>query len=177
MARAAEILLNLPSVFTLSDFIRESGSQPAVAKNMLVRLARRTWVKNAGVRSTVYFNLLRDPRGADNRVLEAVKRMYPSAVVIGPACLHVHGWTTQIPQITDVAVLQSPTLKQFEGVNLVPRPRLWYADLIEREQLLREDASPFPIASATPAFALEDARRHQDVWVPDPDDLDIPESD
>jgi hypothetical protein len=174
MARAADILLRLPPVFTLVDFQRATGAKPAVAHVSLTRLAERNWVKNAGVRSSVYFNLLVDPKAAENRVLEAVKRVYPSAVVIGPACLHAHGWTTQIPQVFDVAVLARPSLRQFDGVHLVPRPKKWFAALLQSDQLLRAGESPFSIESVTPAFALEDAREFQDVWVPDPDDLEIP---
>jgi hypothetical protein len=90
------------------------------------------------------------------------------------ACLHAHGWTTQIPQVFDVAVLASRSLRQFERVHLVPRPKRWFAALLESGQLLRAGESPFSIESVTPEFALEDAREFQDVWVPDPDDLDIP---
>jgi hypothetical protein len=177
MARAADILLKLPPVFTLVDFQHATGAKPAVAHVTLTRLAARQWVKHAGVRSSVYYNLLVDPQAADNRVLEAVKRAYLSAVVIGPACLHAHGWTTQIPQVFDVAVLASPSLRQFGGVRLVPRPKRWFGTVLESGQLLKAGQSPFSIESVTPAFALDDAREFEDVWVPDPDDLDIPAED
>jgi hypothetical protein len=118
--------------------------------------------------------MLKDPQAHEKYVLEAVKRVYPSAVVVGPQCLHAHGWTTQIPQQFDVAILSSKTTKKFHGVNIVERPNRWYRKLVDEKQLLRSDRSPFPIESVTPAFALWDAQKHEDVWVPDPDDLDLP---
>jgi hypothetical protein len=175
MPSATEILRKLPPVFTLLDFLRAAPQSAATASIMLARLARREWIKNAGRRSTVYYNLLVDPAAAENRKLEAVKRLYPSAVVVGPACLHAHGWTTQIPQVTDVAVLDRRSVKPIDGLNVVTRSQAWYAMLAEKKQLLTRGASPFPIESVKPQFALEDAQRHQDVWIPDADDLDIPD--
>lgn len=175
MRHAAEVLIGLPEVFTMADFQRATEHSLPVAQVTLSRLSQRGWVKNAGERTGVYFNTFKDRQAHEKYLLEAVKRVYPSAVVIGPQCLHAHGWTTQIPQEFDVAVLSTKTTKRFHGVNIVDRPSHWYQKLVEEKQLLRADRSPFPIESVTPAFALWDARKHKDVWVPDPDDLDLPD--
>jgi hypothetical protein len=174
--QAAELLLKLPEVFTGNDFLRESGQTMSTARITIMRLKQRKWIESAGPRVNVYFNLLKDPKASMNRRLEAVKRIYPSAVVIGPACLHAHGWTTQIPQVTDVAVLTRRSLKQFDGIHLVERSRKWYTYLLAEKQLMRAQQSPFPIESVTPLFALKDAKVHRDVWIPDPDDLEVPDN-
>ena len=175
MASSVETLRNLPVVFSTADFVRVTATSDSGTRSALLRLTERNWIKPAGPRTGLFYNLFLEPRAAENRALEAVRRLYPSATVVGTAVLHAHGWTTQIPHETDVAVLTRRSVKQFDGIHLIGRTRPWFVALMHSGELLRTSASPFPVESVTPAFALVDARQYGDVWLPDPDDLELPD--
>lgn len=168
-------LRKLPAVFSTTDYRRLTESTENAARVALTRLAQREMIKPTGPRAAQFYNLVADPRADQNHVLQAVRALYPSAVLVGATVLHAHGWTTQIPYVQDVAVFKRRSHKTFGGVNLVMRPRAWYVALANGTDLLRAESSPFAIDSVTPAFALADARRFGDTWLPDPDDLDIPD--
>lgn len=165
-------LTTLPVVFTLNDLVR-LGLTRETAYKTLMRWSDRGVIEQAGPRAAVYYNLLVDREAADRHRLAAARLLYPTAVVIGAAVLHAHGWTTQPPKIVDVAILERPSMKSLTGVHLVMRPRRWYERFVP--ELLREGDSPFEIDSLAPAAALADAHAWRDVWVPDEDDLDIPD--
>jgi hypothetical protein len=167
-----ERLTALPVIFTLNDLVR-LGLTRETAHTTVMRWVDRGVIAQAGPRAGVYFNLLADRQAPQRHRLAAAKLLYPSAIVIGAAVLHAHGWTTQPPQTIDVAILEKPTAKQLTGLHLVMRPRSWYERFVP--ELLRADESPFEIESLPPAAALADAQAWRDIWVPDPDDLDIPE--
>lgn len=176
--KAVDRLRALPEVFTLSDLLnpdRGIGLARETAHTTVMRWAQAGLVKSAGPRAGIYYNLLRDPQGASERVLQAAARLDPSAVVVGAAVLHAHGWTTQIPQLYDVAILSSRTVKQLDGVRFVMRPQAWYRRM--HAQILQRQDSPFDIPSLQPQAALDDALASDDLWKPDPDDLDIPQAD
>ena len=174
MASTVSVMRLLPVVFTMADYIRTSGVSENTAKVALGRLVTRQWVKPAGPRTGLFFNLFLDPRAADNHALAAVKKLYPSVVVVGAAVLHAHGWTTQIPHVMDVAILSRASVKQIDGINMVERPRQWFVDLMKSHDVLAVGTSPFAVESVTPQFALDDARAYGDLWLPDEDDLDMP---
>jgi hypothetical protein len=168
----------LPEVFTLIDLLnpdRGIGLARETAHTTVMRWAQAGLVKSAGPRAGIYYNLLRDPQGESNRVLQAAAKLDPSAVVVGAAVLHAHGWTTQIPQLYDVAILSSRTVKQLHGVRFVMRPQAWYRRV--HAQILQREDSPFDIPSLQPQAALDDALASDDLWKPDPDDLEIPLAD
>jgi hypothetical protein len=132
------------------------------AHTSLMRWARSGFIAKAGPRAGVYFNLIRDRLGPANRLLEAAAKLYPSAVVVGPAVLHAHGLTTQRPEVVDVAVLNVPTIRQLFGVHFVKRPRGWYSS--HARGLLRAGkTSPFSIDSLSAERAIEDAKTYRDV--------------
>lgn len=168
-------LRQLGPVFSLNDLVR-LGLKRETAHKTVMRWEDQDLIKQAGPRAAVYYNLLVDRYGPLNRKLEAAQLLYPSAVVVGAAVLHAHGWTTQIPQSLDVAILRRATVKQIDGVHLVHRDADWYASQHDTLLLPGKD-SPFSIASLAPRQALADAREHDDVWRPDDDDLDIPPDD
>lgn len=171
--KALSRLLRLPPVFTLQDLL-QLGLVRETAHTTIMRWADQQLIAQAGPRAGVYFNLVADRTGPENRVLEAARKLYPSAVVVGPAVLHAHGWTTQTPHAVDVAILKAPTARQIHGVRFVMRTQAWYRQ--HAGDLLRSGVdSPFEIDSLTPAAALDDARTAGDVWLPDEDDLEIPD--
>jgi len=171
--RTLDRLMQLPPVFRLEDLLH-LGLARETAHTSVMRWADRNLIVQAGPRAGVYFNLVRDRDGPVNRLLEAARKLYPSAVVIGPAVLHAHGWTTQRPHETDVAVLKMPTARQIKGLHFVMRAQAWYGQ--EAPHLLRAgEDSPFEIDSLPPERAVKDAKEHGDVWLPDADDLEIPD--
>ncbi len=172
MASSTDRLLALPAVFSL-DMLCKQGMTRHSANILLMRLSAQGRVAHAGQKSGVYFNLVVDRDGPDNRKLEAVKLAYPSAVVVGAAVLHAHGWTTQIPTSTDVAILKLPSVRSFFGLNIVQRPKSWYQQFTG--EILAEGESPFQIDSLKPLAALKDIELDPELWRPDPDDLDIPD--
>jgi len=170
-------LSKLPALFSLTDLCRLHGMSIESAKLWVNRMARLDKVKFVGPRTGYYFNSLIFPNAHINNLLDAVQAIYPSAIVIGANVLHAYGWITQIPQIYDVAIISQKSLAAIYGVELHMRPRSWYIEQQKNNAVLRQGESHFSIDSLTPLAALEDARahKHTSIWVPDPDDLYIPD--
>lgn len=177
MSQALNRLRLVPVVFTGEEFVRLTGMDREAAGLYLVRLKHAGLIDTAGPRAGVFFNLLKQPAIDASLRLLAVKRRYPSALVVGAACLHAAGWITQIPRVIDVAIKSRPSIRQFTGLNIVCRPLRWYHRLADQGVILKAGQSPFPIESLTPRAALADARAHprDQLWLPDPEDIDIPE--
>jgi len=170
-------LYNLPALFSLADLCSQQHLSVEVAKLWINRMAKTDRIKFVGPRTGYYYNSLFFPNAHVDHVLDAVQAIYPSAIVIGAKVLHAYGWITQIPQVHDVAVASQKSLVTIYGVQLHPRPRQWYAQQQANDAILRQGESFFSIDSLTPVAALEDARAHQHtgLWVPDHDDLYIPD--
>ncbi len=168
--RSYDVLRELPPVFSLREMELLTGQAYPVCRLALHRWRRRGWIKDLGPRTGVYFNLLKDPKAWGNYLPDALRKLFPGAVVIGPSVLHDHGWTTQIPQLLHVAVPARRSLPQLHGVHLVGRPRRWYRQVAP---YLQPGSSGLP--ELPPAMALADCLRYRDSWVPDADDLELGE--
>jgi hypothetical protein len=170
-------LKELPALFSLAELCRLQEMPPEAAKVWVKRMARTGLIQFVGPRAALYFNVLRYPNSPQDNLLEAVGRLYPDAVVLGAHVLHAYGWVTQIPQIVDVAVTPRRSMAAINGIHLCPRPRTWYREQQDAGAILRYGESPFALDSLTPAAALQDLRDHGtgDMWIPDPDDLYIPD--
>lgn len=146
------------------------------AKKFVQRMQKRAYIAAAGPRTAYYYNLVKDSHAQLDRRLEVVQALYPEAIVIGLNVLHHYGWITQRPYTFDVAVDGARrSLCKIDGVELRPRSRDWFAEQHFNNAILTGDESPFGIDSITPRAALDDIRDMQDIWVPDPDDLFIPQ--
>lgn len=174
MSSTIDRLLSLPEVFTLADMAR-LGLKGQAAHTFLLRARDAKRIAQVGVRAGAYYNLIKDQLGPVNRKLDAVRKLYPSAVLGGAAVLHAAGWVTQIPQRYLVMVLARPSVKIIDGVDLLLRNERWYRLQSELGNIVNERDSSFGITTLTPRAALEDARKYQDSWMPDEDDLDIDE--
>jgi len=174
---SADRLSKLPAVFTLNDLQRLHHMSSETARMWVKRMAQNGYIAFAGPRSGCYFNTLTYPDSPKNNLLDAVQILYPDAIVIGANVLHAYGWITQIPQEYDIAILPRRHILKVNYVNFYPRPRSWYIEQQQNNAILRQGESFFPIDSLTPAAALEDAQTHKntDMWIPDPDDLYIPD--
>lgn len=155
-------LLTLAPVFTLDD-LREQGLKDGNAYAWLLRTVNARHIVSAGARSGVYYNLVRDPEAVDKRRLEAVARLHPTAVVVGAAVLHAHGWVDRAPAEIDVAILKQPTTRTIDGVRIVMREHGWHRE--HGPDLLR-DMAVFPIPSLRPEQALADALSAKDLTLP-----------
>jgi len=126
-------LRNLPPVFSVSEFAFENTDLSESAYNMtLKRMVDAGMIQSAGYRLGLFYNLVADPHAPSSHGFEVVKRVYPSAVIIGKQALMEAGWSTQIPDKPDVAVYTGGTpqrIKSITGFNLVNRTKDWYAGL------------------------------------------------
>src|SRR5690606_3613791 len=161
MSITLDRLLKLPAVFSLYDLTKETFIQSPMrldsAKKLLMRMQDRGYVKSAGPRTTYYYNLVKDPMGPSNRVLEVAELLYPEAMVIGLNVLHAYGWITQIPRTFDIAVDGSRrSLATIDGVELRRRSPAWFHKQQLDDAVLRYGESPFSLDSLTPRAALDD---------------------
>lgn len=170
------MLRKLPAVFDLRDVSAIFGLEHAYAKNCCSRWAEREMIKSLGPRAGVYFNLVVDPKGATNRIKEAVDKLLRRPVIaIGAFALHQHGWTTQRPQGMEIAVPTGGLLRTFPsmyGIAASGRSRAWFQAVMPDSE---EGISAFLTAPAE--FALVDAlmsKGRDGVWCPAPDDIDPP---
>ena len=171
-ASAVERLRALPPVFRGSDLSLRFGWSTHEAGEYLRRWKRRELVKPAGPRAGVYFNLISEASAPETHLEEAVVMLFPSAVVVGASVLHEAGWITQIPRQLDVAVLRRRTFPAIKGVVPHPRNIFWYR--LVHSRLERTEGRDVP--RLDPPFALADALKCRDGWVPEPDDVEFPEA-
>lgn len=162
---AVERLWELPEVFTLSAAASLLGCEANIASNYLARWKKMGLVTPLGPRAAVYFNLLRDREGPKTRQLEAVACLFPGAMIGGVSAIHAAGWTTQIPSLLEVFVIERRTQPKLEGFETHARSLSWFK--LARNWL--DDRAPLPYLD--PAFALADAVRHE-LWRPDPDEIE-----
>ena len=167
---AVERLRSLPPVFRAGDLSLRFGWSSDEAAQYLLRWKRRDFVKATGPRSGVYFNLLRESSSPDTRREEVIATLLPSALVAGGTALYEAGWTTQIPSRLETVALRRRTYPKLNGVAVYPRGAGWYR-LAHDWLQFPEDKQHLPRIDA--AFALADALKFQDGWVPDPDDVEF----
>lgn len=175
-------LQKLPDVFDLRLFCLTTGIERDSAKVMMSRWAQRGHIELAGPKAGIYFKRLGSNMEPGQQIAAAVCHLYPEAVLCGASVLHRNGWTTQIPHALHVAVPTRPSLTQLHGVVLFERPHKWFTNMFRHKGLepplldtsLNDPFSRLRILK--PAWALEDMRHAQDGWIPDEDDLDLPES-
>jgi hypothetical protein len=171
-ASAIERLRALPPVFRASDLSLRFGWSTHEVGEYLRRWKQRDLVKPTGPRAGVYFNLISETSAPETHLEEAIATLFPSAVVVGASVLHDAGWIAQIPRQLDVAVLRRRTWPAVNGIVVHPRSMFWYR--LVHSWLERTEGQGIP--RLDPAFALADALKYRDRWVPEPDDVEFPEA-
>ena len=163
---AIDRLRELGPVFSGRELlVLHMGWNSARASQYLYRWRMRGLIHPLGGKSDVYFNLLREGDWRDH-IPEALARVYPTAVLIGPRPLHQAGWITQPVEILDVAV--PPRAPRYQIASLArvhERPLAWFRCLPEM---------PPPVGALRqlpPAWALADMRVTADPASPDEDDI------
>ena len=169
---AFEILRAMPEAFDLSTFSRMADLERGIAKTYLSRWSKAGHVLAAGPRVGVYYNLVRAPDSPSSRSVDALRMVYPSAVLCGASVLHAAGWTTQIPSSLTVAVTSRDSVAAMDGFEIALRPRTWYAAM-HADLFAEKDFSTYGLRSLSPAAALADLYARPGQWHPDPDDLDV----
>jgi len=168
--RSLDYLRKLPTVFSNKDAMRLFGKNDAWVKLAAHRWKEQGLIRPGGPRLGIYYNLLADPDWRSH-LPEIVRRVFPSAVVIGASVLHAHGWITQIPQYLYVVVPDRPTRPKIGEVLSFPRSVEWYREMSPWDNLSVEG-----LCSLSPQKALDDCRAHRtEIWCPDEDDLYIDE--
>ena len=148
-----------PVVFNVNQATRYLGAgDNDMASVYLARWKKSGMVQSTGPRSGVYFNLVANPKAAEEHLVDALLFAFSSAVLIGASVLHDAGWTTQIPKKLQIACLAERegrrTVPVWDQVEFFLRPRGWYQQF--HGQMLRGE-NYGALASLTPAAALVDA--------------------
>jgi hypothetical protein len=171
-------LMDLPVVFNLSHVARilklniEHSRDVNKIHVYLDRWKKKGLIQSAGPRSGIYYNLLMQRDAADECRGEALLMLYPSAVMCGNSVLHADGWTTQIPDKLEVAVLKRPSYASLYHFDIQSRSRDWYVQF--NDHIVKQARwSLGGIPSMTPVAAFVDMIERS-VTLAD-DDLDIPE--
>ena len=168
---AFDRLASLPEVFTGGDLTVLFGWKSGIASTYLANWRKAGLVQSLGGRSDVHMNLVRN-RQVNPEL--AVRRAYPQAVKVGVDLLREAGWTTQIPQVTELAVPLSSTVYSLGGFEISTRTAKWFARVTPGMERV-----PQGVDRLRPAWALADMlARAQDArvrgaWLLDPDDLDL----
>lgn len=165
-----ERLRELPEIFTGSDVTILFGWTSQIASTYLANWRRSRLIKSLGGRSDVHMNLVRNPRPNPE---VALRRVFPYAVRIGVDVLRQAGWTTQIMQEPEVAILRGQSYA-VEGFTLTIRPENWFQKV---QNAVQDDNVALRVLQ--PAWALADMiarakdRRVSDAWLLAPDDIDL----
>jgi hypothetical protein len=101
---------------------------------------------------------------------------YPSAILCGESVLHAAGWITQIPAQLSVVVSSRPSYVSLHGFDIRGRSISWFRKIHPQLEPSAEKWV-YGLRALPPALALADLYADPDGWHPDPDDLDIPDSD
>lgn len=164
-------LSKLEGIFSLQDLAKMYPDLNQDSMNvMLGRWKKNKMIAPVGPRAGMYFNLVKNPNAENELKMEAIQRLYPSAVLIGAFSLLEAEWVTQDQKTPDIAVItKSGRPIAVYGANLYHRPALWY-----KQVGLSKNISSLGLPMIEPEYAIADAVRYGDTWLPDPDDLYLP---
>jgi len=182
-------LRELDPVFSIGDLEMRHKWTNNQAQVMASRWAKQGLTQAFG--RGVYFNLIVDPHGPDNRIEEALEKILNRpGVIVGGGALRRGGWTTQthhrmeiaVPIIADNSTL--PNLLLTQNIILTPRYPTWFNALMKSDHHYapQRDRGGY-LYVANPAMALADALlsskrkiyASRQVHIPDPDELDMEE--
>lgn len=161
---------SLPPVLSRDELMASTHTKASLMPLYVNRWIKAGFLRKAGPRSGVYYNLIADPQW-EAHIPEAVRKRFPNAIVGGPTVLHATGCQTQIPAKMWFIVEREACFPIFDGVQWMVRSSKWFHKNAPQQQL-------FGLPSLSPKQALEDGLKHQtfkNAWVPDEDDIDTEE--
>lgn len=161
--------LLLEPVISKNDLLKITGKKDEVLKVSINRWIKQGFLKKAGERTGIYYNLIAD-KDWENNIVSAVLMKYPSAILGGPSVLHACGLQTQIPKSLWFYVLESPSIAKMEGVVFLKRERDWFENFKPQHEI-------YNVPALSPQQVINDFNQHgsKDPWKPDFDDIDIDE--
>ena len=162
---AVERLQELPEVFTLNTAAAMLDCDTGNASTYIARWKDSGLVKSLGPRTGIHFNLLKNPQADQDKRMEAIGYLFPGAMIGGVSAVHAAGWTTQFPRQTEIIIPKRRSFPAVDDALITTRPLPWIREA--RNWI----ASSGPVPWLDPAFALADCIKN-DVWHPDPDDLE-----
>jgi hypothetical protein len=163
-------LRELPATFSGRDLTVKFQWSSATASQYLANWRRAQLVRALGGHSDIYMNLVVAPQ-AD--LEQALRRALPEAVLIGADVIRQAGWTTQILQVPDIAILHSSPRYKLIDFNQQTRSAKWFKRV--RPGLIDPHGG---VRRLAPAWALADMlnrfldRRVKGAWLVAPDDLE-----
>jgi len=125
-----EMLRDLPGVFSLRDVVIRHGLSEAAARQYCWRWGNAGMVTPVGPRIGVFYNLVVEPNKEYllAAALEKALGIRPY-VIVGHSALNDAGWTTQMPQRIELALLvtrETHSYPMIDGVDILPRPLAWF---------------------------------------------------
>lgn len=164
-SQAFKRLKEMPEVMTVNTITAMLKTTPKAASVYIARWREAGMIASMGERTGVHFNLVRNPNAPEERFYDAIKLLFPEAVITGASAIHSAGWTTQIPRSLEIAILRRPSAPQIPGVEVQMRPRRWFAKV--HDSLIRQGTLP----TLHPAHGLADCWKRE-TWQPDPDEIE-----
>jgi hypothetical protein len=174
---AIQRLSDLPEVFSRNTLMRTTGWTKSEAAIYLMRWSKKEWVKASGPRTNIFYNQFKNPAAREEHFAKALKETYALPVLRGASVLRSAGWSTQIPNKVQLAVVNQKTTARVDGAEVVLRSGRWFQEV--KDHLLKPsdtEWATYGFLSLTPAMALADMwvqKESEDNWHPDPDDLDF----
>ncbi len=159
----------LPVVFTLADLKQQVPGDEQGAMELALRWLESGQVRQVAPPRPVFIRLGSGETPAEADLCLALRRAFPSLVVVGGSALWRQGISRERDVLLDCAVSEPVDRCMLPGVRLHQRPPGWL-DAVSRAGGLHGHLHDVPLLSAE--MAVADAARFTDVWVPDRDCLD-----
>ncbi len=159
----------LPVVFTLADLKQQVPGDDRSAMELALRWLESGQVRQVAPPRPVFIRLASGETPAEADLCLALRRAFPSVVVVGGSALWRQGISRRRDAVLDCAVSEPVDSCPLPGVRLHQRPTGWL-DTVSRAGGLHGHLHDVPLLSSE--MAVADAARFTDVWVPDRADLD-----
>lgn len=148
----------LPAIFTLDNAAAEIGCDTVTASVYIHRWRSLGIIEPVGERAGIYFNLLQDPAGPKNKAGDALRMIYPGAVLRGRSALLGAGWIkseSAAGGAVEVAVLSRRSYLSVTGFEIEGRSASWFSAM-DPYILQRPPWESRGLRSLGPAAALAD---------------------
>ncbi|BAI81752.1 hypothetical protein DEFDS_P130 (plasmid) [Deferribacter desulfuricans SSM1] len=125
--KTLQILNDLPEVFTVNEFCLYYGKKQY--KTMLSCLNKKGIIKKAGVKSNIYYNMIKIKEVTTEHIKKALKKLYPFGLFSGLYILYKNGFTSQIPYTLSY-ILPSATkpyiYRKINSADILYRPKKYF---------------------------------------------------
>lgn len=170
MTSALDRLKGLPEVFTATEVMRTFDWDSKRTNEMLARWKKRGWVGMLAKRLDVYSNNIKLTE--DVRMAHLINKWDSNALDLSHYVWSVADWTTQFSLRTIVASTKIVRDVTTEEAYLKYRPLRWWKTVFPG---LVKKTEELDMHRLKPEWLLAEAlfSDDQDLWLPDPDDIDF----